>query len=162
MLLHLAPAALIASAWRSVSPASHTTGAAVCAPLMVAVTPARSAKRAAISSAAVLGSGLLGGGRGLLGFQLGDFVSGPVKIAAHSGKLVLCLGQLGAEFVGLGGGAVVTLGKVCLDGPGGLGFGLDRQNQGQGFAAHIGNGGGDRAGGPERCGGVSAAINFAL
>ena len=57
MLLHLAPAALIASAWRSVSPASHTTGAAVCAPLMVAVTPARSAKRAAISSAAVLGSG---------------------------------------------------------------------------------------------------------
>ena len=64
----------------------------------------------------------------------------------------MCLGQLGAEFVGLGGGVVVALGKVCLDGPGGLGFGLDRQNQGQGFITHIGDGGGDRAGGPERCG----------
>ena len=43
------------------------------------------------------------------------------------------------------------LAAVCqadaLAGPGGLGFGFDRQNQGQGFAAHIGNGGGDRAGG---------------
>ena len=32
---HLAPAALIASAWRSVSPASHTTGAAVCAQMCI-------------------------------------------------------------------------------------------------------------------------------
>lgn len=49
---------------------------AVCAPLMVAGDACQIGKAGGNQFGGGFGFGLLGGGRGLLGFQLGNFVSG--------------------------------------------------------------------------------------
>ena len=125
---------------------------------MVAVRPSTSAQRAAMISAAVLGSGFCSAGCSVLVScsSASLFFSCPVQIAAQRGGFFLGLGQLGAELVGLVGFGVGlgSLGEKCPDGAGCVRLGPDGHDHGERLVVDVGQGGGDRGRGAELGGGV--------